>query len=363
MIGLLALVLPITNGTPDAERDGVVALITAAGVPLCSGVVIGPHTVLTAGHCVAAVDTGQLFVFEGDAVGGPGTAQPVSDARVHPLYDPATFAHDLAVVTLRERASAPPLPLGTIDAAAVGELIEVVGFGVTAQGAGDAGVRRAGTARITGVTSLEITVAAAPSQPCDTDSGGVGFHPAGVVAGIVSHGDAACMTEGVLARVDVSVGDFIQPYLDQTAPGTAHTGDACLHAEQCAEGACLQAEDDAELWFCAQPCGVCPAGMECAAGQCRWPLPSPGAVGWPCADSSECAELCYEGACTRRCLTDERVCPAGYECVGTGGLDFYCLAAPPEGCCAVAAPARSGRARSALLIVLWLAAIVAARRR
>ena len=67
---------------------------------------------------------------------------------------------------------------------------------------------------------------------------------------------------------------YKETYLAETGAGTAHTGDRCLHEAQCAEGPCLQAADDPSLWFCAQPCGDCPAGMECSGGQCRWPVPS-----------------------------------------------------------------------------------------
>jgi hypothetical protein len=94
-------------------------------------------------------------------------------------------------------------------------------------------------------------------------------------------------------------------------------------------------------------------------------VPSPGALGAPCADDLACVDgLCAERAdrgprvCARRCFIDlPSFCPGGYECVaslGRGGGEA-CFAPRTGGC----AFARGGRdsAPWALVIVLLVAGL------
>jgi hypothetical protein len=103
---------PITGGTADTEHVAVVALVRGDGLPWCSGSVIGEHTVLTAGHCVDTLQPDdRLQVFFGDSIAAGGTLVAVSDTAIHPDFDRAVLAHDLALLTLREAAPVPLLPL------------------------------------------------------------------------------------------------------------------------------------------------------------------------------------------------------------------------------------------------------------
>ncbi|HEY6458704.1 MAG TPA: trypsin-like serine protease, partial [Polyangiaceae bacterium] len=52
VIVLAAIVPLVTHGTSDASDPAVVAIVTSDGVVACSGTVIDPHFVLTAGHCI-----------------------------------------------------------------------------------------------------------------------------------------------------------------------------------------------------------------------------------------------------------------------------------------------------------------------
>lgn len=368
-----ATAAPITNGAADPGDPAVAALLGVDGSVACSGTLVAPHTVLTAAHCRIGPDNFDAYTVSFGAMATAAGALPLTDARVHPAFDAATFANDLALLTLLPVGPATPIALDarTVDATFVGQTFAAVGFGTSAPGAGDSGTRRSGTAMVTAVGTLDFTSVPSPSQPCGGDSGGPALFADGaatVLTGVTSHGDTACADHAVFARVDVAQADFIQPYLASIAAGSASTGDRCYFDEQCAGGPCLQATDEPKRFWCAQPCrtrGDCPAAMVCAADGCRYPVPSPGALGATCAQASDCVSgICNVGACTRACVPTGMDCPAGYECSNAGGISFYCRRVPASGCdvgrgepsaplalalalCLVAAAARGSRARAA----------------
>jgi len=359
----------ITQAIP-AQDPAVVAIIGPDGTLGCSGTLIAPHTVLTAGHCVPALRRRELSVFFGDSLGGAGLFVAVSDTRVHPDFDPATLAHDLALFTLREPGPVPDVSLDprTLDASLVGQTFRIVGFGVSAPDAGDTGDKRSGTAKVTAVDPVDLTAAGAPSLPCRGDSGGPALLDDGSgerIGAVVSRGDPGCVETGVFARVDVARETFIAPYLAATAPGTAATGDPCFYEGHCTEGTCRHAADDPLLSFCTRPCDAdrdCPAAMTCAAGECRYPLPSPGALGSSCTGDGDCtSDDCYrpdgsEGTCTRSCLGKPDSCPAGFECVAIDTFVNDCLPKSAGcGCTAGACPRRGEWTLPlGLFAALWL---------
>jgi hypothetical protein len=337
----------ITGGVDDAAHPAVVALVDADGKVGCTGVVIAPHAVLTAAHCLGAPGGPlQQRVFAGPVFGAGAELSRVTDAVAHPEYDRSTLAHDLALLTIEKATAAAPLAIDARapDATWVGQTFQSIGFGKTAAGVPDEGRRRSGTGKVTAVGASDFTAAPSPSQPCTGDSGGPAiFASAGAaqVTGLASHGDVACTDHAVFMRLDVARAAFIDPYLAATAPGTARVGERCLYAEQCVGGSCLQTADEPLRSYCSQPCAgdeQCPAGMSCAPDGCRYPLPSPGAIGSACDRDSACvSETCYVtagaqgGLCTRRCVSTEADCPADFRCLNATGVTFYCLRAPP-GC-------------------------------
>lgn len=343
---------PITNGTPATGDPAVIALVDPEGRVACTASVIGPHSAITASHCVSGRDARTLRAAFGSTIAG-ATFIAISDARTHPMFDAGTLGYDVAMLTLRDAAPVAPLALDTrtIDASLVGTTFRVVGFGNTASGVGDSGTKREGTARISEVAADEITALPDPSQPCRGDSGGPALLAATAVAAVVSRGDAACSDHAIYARIDVARAILVDPYLAETAPGTVHTGDACLYEGHCAEGPCLQTTDDPLLYFCSAPCEVdadCPSAMECAADGCRYPVPSPGALGAPCAGDGDCSGgTCREQVCTVSCFTDSSSCPVGYECRG-GALTRYCFVAESGGC-----GCTSGSSAPVWLVVIW----------
>jgi len=329
----------ITSGSGDPGDPAVVALVDDTGHVDCTAAVIEAHTAVTAAHCVAGLDPRTLRVW----YGGDAYSQ-VTGANAHPMFDPTTFANDIAALSFRDPAQAPPLALDTA-APAVATTIRVVGWGRTSAAVDDSGDKRAGSATISAVTAADFTALPAPSQPCRGDSGGPALTPAGTIGGVVSHGDTACTDHAVYSRVDVAL-DFVNGYLAATAPGTATTGAACYDG-QCADGPCVVADDDPRIAYCSKTCahaGDCPAAMDCAGGECRYPPPSPTALGAACTADSQCITgICRQGTCTQMCTG---TCPTGFACKNND-----CTAVSDAGCGGCA----SGGAPGAIIALLVLA--------
>ena len=76
----------IVGGREGAEVPGAASavMVLTSGGGVCSGVVVAPDAVLTAGHCVAGV--GENRVHYRDAAGRPVLAE-VAARHLHPAYD------------------------------------------------------------------------------------------------------------------------------------------------------------------------------------------------------------------------------------------------------------------------------------
>ncbi len=357
----------ITGGALDTGDPSVVAIVGAKGLD-CTGTLVSPYLVLTAGHCTTAdiVQGGSVVI--GSSLAAPAASIPIARAVPHPQFDLGSLTNDVALLVLASAASPTPVALGT-SAPAVGESVEIVGWGVTSADASIDGKKRQGTTSITAVAATTFAVSAAPSQPCSGDSGGPALSSAGgsaSIVGVTSHGDVGCVQGATYTRVDAYLASFIQPTMKAFAAGSATTGATCVFAEQCAGGpsACVAAADDPSLRYCTASCqsaGDCPKAMICEPGpggksQCHYPLPTPGTYGAACASTSDCVEgqCTTTGVCALPCNTAMPSCPADDSCVNTANIDFYCIANPPaaasgSGGCGLVP---TGRATS----LAWLAA-------
>jgi secreted trypsin-like serine protease len=109
----------------------------------CTGTVVAPRVVLTAGHCAENVETG-TFSKPGEYAVAIGVANPkqaspenvfaVTETHVFPSFDPGIVHGDAAILILSRPTAAPPLALaGAADAALYegGASVSVAGWGLT----------------------------------------------------------------------------------------------------------------------------------------------------------------------------------------------------------------------------------------
>jgi uncharacterized protein (TIGR03382 family) len=213
---------PIVGGSAAApgEWPDAVAVIGTNGS--CTGVVIAPDAVLTAGHCAEIAPQRIIAGTTDDSSGG--TAVAVTATMAYPSfgdsYDVAVLqlATPVPGVTPRTLASA-----CTFDAFSAGAQVEVVGFGLTDDAAtGTNSLQREAILPVTDPTcagSSGCRPAIAPGgefvaggdgvDSCNGDSGGPAYlsTPRGEVAvGIVSRGvggeSTPCGGGGIYVRTD-----------------------------------------------------------------------------------------------------------------------------------------------------------------
>lgn len=367
----------ITNGSRDEGHLAVVALSLTRTTPYCSGTLIAPRVVLTAGHCISGPVPAVYFgtaPLEGGGVWIDGV-----HAERHPLFQggPPTV-HDLGLILLAEPAPVEPAIISTqpLDATFVDAPLRVVGYGSTGGTAPMTGIKRVGTARGLDFAETTFRFAPDPSQTCLGDSGGPTFVTRGgreELLGVASSGDVDCASFGRSTRVD-DAADVIAAFVARTGVGSAGASERCYFPEQCAVGTCVAAPDDHRLHYCATSCnrdGDCADGLICATGEalCRHPMPTPGAFGGACERDADCVDhVCSRhavgaaGSCSLRCIPeDDTSCPSRFTCApdsGHGGR-HACFADVGGGGCA----STGSRAQELLGLPFVLALLLRWRRR
>jgi len=258
----------IVNGTIN-EGDPAVGFVWLGGGS-CTATLVSPKVMTTARHCVYY-----------DQQDGPPTTANLADMEVYfgtraPL-GPNGYVYgsgiavtdyayrqdaDLAILTLAAPAPAAPIPLGTRELAQhVGEPVRITGFGLTATGANDSGIKREGLTQLEGVDSdgyfgqLMIIGRTGPgtanpngAKTCNGDSGGPTFMTFGGVeylVGVTSFGYSTVPNTPPNCESDTTLGGqvridqylpWIQNYIAQNdpqpTPGTPPSPDETPDAPQ-----------------------------------------------------------------------------------------------------------------------------------
>jgi secreted trypsin-like serine protease len=241
-----------------------------SSIPGCTGTLIAPDVVLTAGHCAtkgngAAMSASDVRVFFGSASDDPsGMLVAVSEVARHPSYSNATLVNDIAL--LRLAAAAPggvapidPLPASlAFDAGDIGTTLDFVGFGYSDLAKTELGVKLHNTIPLGALGCPQAVYPACPANaptatqfsysqsdagevegPCNGDSGGPAFvtysgHT--YVAGVTSYGDVACDDYGVSTNV-AGFESFIDDFTgDGGGGGGGSCGDGACGADESCDG-------------------------------------------------------------------------------------------------------------------------------
>jgi V8-like Glu-specific endopeptidase len=193
----------ISDGELDPGHP-LVGRVSTGPTGKCSGTLIGPHTVLTAAHCLRVA--GWTVRFDLD-----GVERPVVRATYPKEYDlSATVTHadapDLGLLTLgADVEGIVPARLAR-EASAAGDLLTVVGYGLDS--AGELGKKRVSLHGIDEVYPYRYLfhVGDGSGLPCSGDSGGPSFSTrAGeqdLIVGVHS-GGGSCNVDASDMRVDV----------------------------------------------------------------------------------------------------------------------------------------------------------------
>jgi V8-like Glu-specific endopeptidase len=207
----------IIGGTTDTGDPSVVAVFVhapgATSGSLCTGTVIGPHTVLTAAHCVspAIVGAGQVFeLLSGTTITLPGIV--ASSTTFDPAFDINNLfaGHDIGII---HTAGALPFASVAIAPVALALPVQLVGYGADTHANTGVGTKRQMTTNIVAASGVLIQDGNSNMQTCHGDSGGPAFQTVGstqVVVGVTSFGQdqppSVCFNGGFHVRVDSELG-------------------------------------------------------------------------------------------------------------------------------------------------------------
>lgn len=254
VVGLVVLLLAlvavpggaITWGGPDAEHTNVGAMVwdhpESGPYQVCTGTLVHPRVVLTAGHCTEGWDEDDTFWvnFDQDAL-NEGTLLDVEELITHPDYwwGPTSNPHDVGALILAE-------PVTGIDPAILpdeGFLDDLREEGLLNQGKNKAKFTLVGYGgtlewpppdityddqRQFAVSEYRVLLkswlrmsqnqATGDGGTCFGDSGGPAFWEEDgteILVGITSWGDSPCVAAGFNYRVDTAdTLDFIEDVID-----------------------------------------------------------------------------------------------------------------------------------------------------
>lgn len=289
---------PVAQGELEEGFPSAVGLGVPFGddpIHVCTGTLITPRIVLSAGHCSADYDIETVARF-GKAFVGPDEREAEAilafeDGGVHPDYHleygptGVEIEYDLAVLVLEEEAPVPPSRLHLTEVA-VEELEDqdflVVGYGVTNSTTGQgSGVKRSGW--MVGKDLYDHAIVLEPGEEgtniCSGDSGGPTFRWEGgedgdwVQWGINSWGDENCRSLAGIQRLDLGA-EWILDWVEEVHG----TRDLCEAGGWHEDGACDPdfCPDDPDCAVAFEDTGGAGGGGEEGCGGCAAAAPGGG---------------------------------------------------------------------------------------
>jgi uncharacterized protein (TIGR03382 family) len=230
---------PIVNGTPTDEWPAVGALMLCADEECalsCTATLVAADWILTAAHCAEAAQASDDARFvTGSSAQEPTRSVQLTAWHLHPDHGTRPSggekvpAYDVALGQLAapiDDISPMPLNVDAVNGSWTGGELSHVGYGITADGLDDEGLKRVARIPVASYDNYNIYSLDDDGQNvCFGDSGGpvlrhqdgFGYSVAGVSSFVFAHSNSTpCVGGGSgSARIDVSL-DFIRPLADVT---------------------------------------------------------------------------------------------------------------------------------------------------
>jgi uncharacterized protein (TIGR03382 family) len=235
----------IIGGTLDTGDPSVVMVIAlpndGSGGAICSGSVVSPHVVATAGHCVDPTVLNKalggkpytLLVFTGSDNNDPaqyndtrlffGVLETAADPG-YMIVDAGYSVHDVGALVTHSALALTPIPINrhALNHSDIGTSVHIVGYGRTDASTASSGVRHDAWTKLASVDSEKLSVVGLPST-CEGDSGGPTLLPRNGVESIVgvhAYGNSVTCDHGSFdMRGDVELAPFIDPIIAAHDPG------------------------------------------------------------------------------------------------------------------------------------------------
>lgn len=205
----------IIGGTTDTGDACVVGVFAhAAGATsgsICTGTIIGPHTVLTAAHCVSPATIGANQVIDllpGTTLALPGIT--TSSRTFNPAWNVNNLqaCHDEGILHTTQTLS-PICNLGGFPNGVPPFFLQIVGYGSNTHSNTGVGTKRTATVAVDAFNTVVIQDGNSNMQTCHGDSGGPAFQGS-LVVGVTSFGSdqsatSVCFNGGFHCRVDADL--------------------------------------------------------------------------------------------------------------------------------------------------------------